>query len=46
MAYQPLGTVAPDALEPADIERIIKTAMSAEPKLTALLRGVLRRLPG
>ena len=36
----------PDALEPADIERIIKTAMGAEPKLTALLRGVLRRLPG
>ena len=31
----------PDALEPADIERIIATANAAEPKLRALVRGVL-----
>lgn len=34
----------PDALEKADIQRIIKTAMSAEPKLTNLIRGVVRRM--
>lgn len=34
----------PDALEPATVERIIKTAMDAEPRLTALIRGVVRRL--
>ena len=34
----------PDALEPASLERILATAASAEPKLTALVRGVLRRL--
>jgi purine-nucleoside phosphorylase len=34
----------PDALEPADIERIIRTAGEAEPKLTALITGVLERL--
>ena len=34
----------PDALEPASLERIIATAGKAEPKLTALVRGVLRRL--
>ncbi|MGH7577116.1 MAG: purine-nucleoside phosphorylase [Longimicrobiales bacterium] len=32
----------PDALEPADIESIIRTAVEAEPKLTALIRGVVR----
>lgn len=35
----------PDALEPADITRIIATAQRAEPDLTALVRGVLERLP-
>ncbi|MBI4541380.1 MAG: purine-nucleoside phosphorylase [Gemmatimonadetes bacterium] len=34
----------PDALEPADVEEIIRTAMSAEPKLTVLIRGVVRRI--
>ncbi len=34
----------PDALEPASLERILATAAGAEPKLTALVRGVLRRL--
>ena len=34
----------PDALEPAALTRIIATAGRAEPKLTALIRGVLRRL--
>jgi len=34
----------PDALEPANLERIIATAASAEPHLTALVRGVLERL--
>jgi len=34
----------PDALEPAELARIIATAGRAEPKLTALIRGVLRRL--
>jgi purine-nucleoside phosphorylase len=31
----------PDALEPADIDRIIATANSAEPKLLSLVTGVL-----
>jgi purine-nucleoside phosphorylase len=31
----------PDALEPADISKIIETANRAEPKLRALVRGVL-----
>ncbi|MBI4501031.1 MAG: purine-nucleoside phosphorylase [Gemmatimonadetes bacterium] len=35
----------PDALEPADINRIIATAQQAEPNLSALVRGVLERLP-
>ena len=35
----------PDALEPADINRIIATAQKAEPSLSALVRGVLERLP-
>ncbi len=34
----------PDALEPASVERIIAVANAAEPRLTALLRGVLERL--
>jgi purine-nucleoside phosphorylase len=34
----------PDALEPASVEEIIRVAMQAEPQLTALIRGVLRRL--
>jgi len=34
----------PDALEPAELSRIIATAGRAEPKLTALIRGVVRRL--
>jgi purine-nucleoside phosphorylase len=34
----------PDALEPATIEQIIAAANDAEPKLTALVRGVLERL--
>ncbi|HXF95845.1 MAG TPA: purine-nucleoside phosphorylase [Gemmatimonadales bacterium] len=35
----------PDALEPASVERIIATAREAEPRLTALVRGVLERMP-
>jgi len=35
----------PDALEPATLDRIIATANRAEPHLTALLRGVITRLP-
>src|SRR6185312_5509488 len=34
----------PDALEPADINKIIAIAQKAEPNLTALVRGVLERL--
>jgi len=34
----------PDALEPADIGRIIRTAAEAEPRLTTLIRGVVERL--
>jgi purine-nucleoside phosphorylase len=34
----------PDALEPANIERIIATAGAAEPHLETLVRGVLERL--
>jgi purine-nucleoside phosphorylase len=34
----------PDALEPASLERIIAVANGAEPHLTALIRGVLRRV--
>ncbi len=34
----------PDALEPASVERIIATAKLAEPRLTALVRGVVERL--
>jgi len=31
----------PDALEPANVPRIIATANAAEPKLTTLVTGVL-----
>lgn len=34
----------PDALAPASIDQIIAVARAAEPKLTALIRGVLERL--
>jgi purine-nucleoside phosphorylase len=34
----------PDALEPAELATIIATANRAEPKLTALVRGVMERL--
>jgi purine-nucleoside phosphorylase len=34
----------PDALRPADIQEIIATAGAAEPRLTALVSGVLARL--
>lgn len=34
----------PDALEPADVATIIRTAMAAEPTLTSLIRGVVSRL--
>jgi purine-nucleoside phosphorylase len=34
----------PETLEPATLERIVATANAAEPKLTALVRGVLQRL--
>ena len=34
----------PDALEPASLEKILAVAGDAEPKLTALVRGVLERL--
>lgn len=34
----------PDALEPASVERILAVARAAEPRLTALVRGVVARL--
>jgi purine-nucleoside phosphorylase len=34
----------PDALEPATLERIVAVANDAEPRLTALVRGVLERM--
>jgi purine-nucleoside phosphorylase len=34
----------PDALEPADVATIIATAGRAEPKLTALVRGILEAM--
>ena len=34
----------PDALEPANIPKIIATAKAAEPHLTALVKGVLERM--
>ena len=35
----------PEALEPASLERILAIAGEAEPKLTALVTGVVERLP-
>ena len=34
----------PDALEPADVDKIISVAMRTEPKLTAMMKGVVERL--
>jgi purine-nucleoside phosphorylase len=34
----------PDALEPVDVQRIIAVARAAEPKLAAVVRGVLARM--
>jgi purine-nucleoside phosphorylase len=34
----------PDALEPADISRIIATASKAEPQLTKLITALIGRL--
>jgi purine-nucleoside phosphorylase len=34
----------PETLEPASLEKILAVAATAEPKLTALVRGVLERL--
>jgi purine-nucleoside phosphorylase len=34
----------PDSLEPASLEKILGVARSAEPRLTALVRGVLERM--
>jgi purine-nucleoside phosphorylase len=34
----------PDALHPANIEDIIRTANEAEPRLSTLVRGVLERI--
>jgi purine-nucleoside phosphorylase len=36
----------PDSLEPADIQRILKVAAEAEPKLTRLVMGVVQKLEG
>lgn len=36
----------PDALEPATLETILATARAAEPDLTRLVRGVMRRVKG
>jgi purine-nucleoside phosphorylase len=36
----------PDALEPADVRKIIATAAAAEPQLSKLFTGVLKRLGG
>jgi purine-nucleoside phosphorylase len=35
----------PDALQPVDVEAILRTAREAEPRLAALVQGVLARLP-
>lgn len=34
----------PDALEPVDIAKIIKTAGEAEPKLTLIMKRVIERM--
>jgi len=35
----------PDALEPAAIEKILATAMGAEPKLTRLVAALVEQIP-
>lgn len=35
----------PDALEPATLEKILKVAAEAEPRLTRLVKGILEKLP-
>ena len=35
----------PDCLEPVSLESVIQTAQAAEPKLSALIEGVLSRIP-
>jgi purine-nucleoside phosphorylase len=35
----------PDALAPAAVEQIIAVARAAEPRLSALITGVLEQLP-
>ncbi|MFH1023410.1 MAG: purine-nucleoside phosphorylase [Planctomycetota bacterium] len=35
----------PDALEPVDIRKILKTAATAEPKLTRLVEAIVRKIP-
>jgi purine-nucleoside phosphorylase len=34
----------PDALKPAKMEEIVATAMAAEPKLTTIMKEVVRQL--
>jgi len=34
----------PDALEPAEVQKIIRVATGAEPRLTAVIRDVVGRL--
>ena len=34
----------PDSLQPAKVEEIIAVANSAEPRLTAIMKGVVERL--
>ena len=34
----------PDELEPTDIKKILKNAADAEPKLTALMKEVIKRI--
>jgi purine-nucleoside phosphorylase len=36
----------PDSLQPAKVEEIIAVAGKTEPKLTAIMKGVVERLPG
>lgn len=35
----------PDSLQPANVDEIIAVAMATEPKLTAVMKGVVERLP-
>jgi purine-nucleoside phosphorylase len=34
----------PDALQPANVDEIIATAAKTEPKLTAIMKGVVERI--